>query len=495
MTRITFKLGMIYIFLAFLNITFFTVMVFENQVDLIVENAKYKALDMTDKIIPPIDLLSDDINQNSTGKDEILKELTSILDTAVDNYLIYNERSEVFLSHRIDNTAVDKTMITNAVNAASNKNFSGKRYTTDATKEKITFYIPFYNNAIGDTTISFTMSLKSIDDKMNSLYKQVLAVIAILIIIHIIIGFAMNFIIVRPLMILKGKTDEFSKGNFNARVNVKGNDELSLVSATFNSMAESVESFIGKLRTQNDLINMELDVAAQVQNGIYPQLRDDELFSISVYNNPLEKVSGDFHDFIKLAGYRCGFFIADVSGHGVPAALITMKIKDLITVTSSNFNEPSILLKFFNTSFADLMDKFSSYFTAAYLILDQTKGILSYSSAGHPDTIIVRKNGTVENLKAEGFVIGVSKEMSDTFKTFTTPVGKGDLIVLYTDGITESRNKSGVFFGDSKFTSVLKSCAGLNSNLALEEITAALKDFTVETERKDDETLIIIEVK
>lgn len=494
MTKISMKLGVIYIFLVFLNITFFTVMVFENQVDLIIDNAKFRTVEITDKITSSIDSMNDAISASNYSIENLMKRIAGIVMTSADNCIIYSEKSEIFFSHPHLEILPDG-YIKNALNASSANNFNGKKYTSEVSREEIAYFIPFYSDITGDATISFTMSLKQIDDKMFSLYKQAAVVVLILIILHAVIGYILNIIIVRPLMALKKKTDEFSKGNFNTRVKVKGNDELALVASTFNSMAESVEQFIKRLKNQNDIINMELEVAAQVQQGIYPIIKSNEHFDAAVHNEALEKVSGDFHEFVPLPGNKYGFFVADVSGHGVPAALITMKIKDLITVTGSNFTDPAALLKFFNTSFSDLMERFSSYFTANYLILDKNTNEILYSSAGHPDGYIIRKNGNIDTLKIEGFVIGVSKDMSDTFKTIKNTISKGDIIVLYSDGITESRNNKGVFFGDDEFFSIMRRNKGKSAAEVKEAIITGLRKYTSGIEKKDDETVIVIEVK
>ncbi|HBD94022.1 MAG: hypothetical protein A2015_04090 [Spirochaetes bacterium GWF1_31_7] len=494
MTKISMKLGIIYIFLVFLNITFFTVMVFENQVDLIIDNAKFRTVEITDKLISSINSLNYSVSTSNENSNQLITKIVDILKTNVNNYVIFNEKKEIFASS-VKDIEISENYIKNAINASSAKNFSDKKYSFEVSRDQISYFIPFYSEKTGDITISFIMSLKEIDNRMKNLYLQVFAIVIILIILHTLIGYLLNIIIVKPLMALKRKTDDFSSGDFSVRVKVKGNDELALVSSTFNSMAESVEQFIKRLKNQNDLLNMELEVAAQVQEGIYPKVKPNDHFLVSIYNNPLEKVSGDFHDLIKLPGNKYGFFIADVSGHGVPAALITMKIKDLITVTSSNFVDPAALLKFFNISFADLMERFSSYFTASYLILDWDSNEVLYSAAGHPDAYILRKNGTIEDLSAEGFVIGVSKEMSDTFRTVKGHIEKGDVIILYTDGITESRNAKGVFYGDKAFPDCIKSSIGKSADEIKHELVSNLKMYTEGLERKDDETLIIIEVK
>ena len=360
---------------------------------------------------------------------------------------------------------------------------------------------------------------------MDRLYRQAIVILILLVLVHLLVGIVLGQIIVKPLMRFKKTADDISAGNFSARVDIKSNDEFALVGTTFNKMAASVESFVTGLREENHLMDMELDSAGQVQKGIYPKIREFPDCQIAVYDNPLEKVSGDFHDFIELPNGNYGFFIADVAGHGVPAALITMKIKELLGAVAVNFEEPDVMMRFLNTTFDNMMERYSSYFTAYYLIYNPQTRVLKYSCAGHPTPIILHKNSEVETFDLSGFVIGVSGEMSVNLSAAEIQLQPGDCIVLYSDGITESRSSLENFLDESGLIKLLQvsnqeietnvklpridhkifdditsrqkpdpeSCRKVD--LLLERSVARFKRFTKGAERKDDETLIIIEVK
>lgn len=519
MKKITIKVGIIYIFLCFLNIAFFITMIFENQTDLIAENSKFRATEITEKLLSPIHTIAEETLLNKdkyqTEKD-VIDSLKKILDPILNNYLLFDDMGTILgQKNQVKSSEIEMEDLKRGLTASSAKNLSGKEFSLHLSKNEVSFYIPFYSIQTQNITIFYIMELSGIDNKMKYLYRQAALVIIVLILTHSLIGWLLSKIIVKPLMKLKEKTDEFSNGNFRARVTIKGNDEIALVASTFNTMATSVESFIAKLKEQNDTINMELEVAGQVQKAIYPQLRQNEFFHIAVYDRPFEMVSGDFHDFLKLANNKFGFFIADVSGHGVPAALITMKIKDLLSASASNFQDPAILLKFFNLSFGDLMERFSSYFTAYYLIYDLANKTLSYSCAGHPSPIIIKRSGELIKLELDGFVIGVSKEFSHLFQSACIALETGDRIVIFTDGITESRAPDGSFLGEKGLMELLERCLKAEEtannqkekdietfldpskklNNLLEQVIEEVRKFTDNKEQKDDETLIIIEVK
>ena len=178
-----------------------------------------------------------------------------------------------------------------------------------------------------------------------------------------------------------------------------------------------------------------------------------------------------------------------------------------------------------NTTFDNMMERFSSYFTGYYLIYNPQTRILKYSCAGHPTPIILHKNGETETFDLSGFVIGVSKEMSVNLNAAQIQLQPGDCIVLYSDGITEARSSVGSFLDESgliKLLQVSNQEIETNANLSrvdykifdditsrqkpnpestrkvdllLERSVARFKRFTKDSERKDDETLIIIEVE
>lgn len=529
MQKITVKFSLIYLVLCLINISFFITMIFENQMDLIAENSQYQANNMTSQIHTPIKTIAENALLNSAqyaDKDAVVNALQNLLGNILDNYLIFTDTGKVLGQKAHEGTAeVEGEELRRANAAAAAKNLEGKDFGTYLQAKTISFYFPFYTPQTQNIIISYTLDLSSINNHLARLYRQAAVVLAVLILVHLLVGIILGQIIVKPLMNFKKTADDISEGNFSARVEIKTNDEFALVGKTFNKMAASVESFVTGLKEESNLMDMELNSAGLVQKGIYPKIRELPHCQIAVYDNPLEKVSGDFHDFIELPNGCYGFFIADVAGHGVPAALITMKIKELLGAVAVNFEEPEIMMRFLNTTFDNMMERYSSYFTAYYLIYNPETHILKYSSAGHPTPIILHKNGETETFDLSGFVMGVSGEMSVNLNAAQTQLQSGDCIVLYSDGITEARSSVGNFLEENGLVKLLQvSNQEIEANpnlpridhkifdditsrqkpdpesnrkvdLLLERSVARFKRFTKDSERKDDETLIIIEVE
>lgn len=529
MQKITVKFSLIYLVLCLINISFFITMIFENQMDLIAENSQYQANNTTSQIHAPIKTIAENALLNSVqyaDREAVVNALGNLLGNILDNYLIFTDTGKVLVQKGNEGTdRVEGEELRRANAAAAAKNLEGKDFGTYLQAKTISFYFPFYTPQTQNIIISYTLDLSSINNHLSRLYRQAAVVLAVLIVIHLLVGIILGQIIVKPLMSFKKTADDISEGNFSARVEIKTNDEFALVGKTFNKMAASVESFVIGLKEESNLMDMELNSAGLVQKGIYPKIRELPYCQIAVYDNPLEKVSGDFHDFIELPNGNYGFFIADVVGHGVPAALITMKIKELLGAVAVNFEEPEVMMRFLNTTFDNMMERYSSYFTAYYLIYNPKTRVLKYSCGGHPSPIIIHKNGETETFDLSGFVIGVSGEMSVNLNASQTQLRPGDCIVLYSDGITESRSSVGSFLEENGLIKLLQvSNQEIESNpnlpridhkifdditsrqkpdpesnrkvdLLLERSVARLKRFAKDSERKDDETLIIIEVE
>lgn len=368
--------------------------------------------------------------------------------------------------------------------------------------------------------------LSSINNHMELFYCQTAVILAVLILIYL-MAKVLGKIIVKSPMCFEEFMDNVSERFFLARVGIKTDDEFVLVRKTFNKMIALEKSFVTGLglKEENNLIDRGLNSAELAQKEIYPGIRELPHCHIAVYDNPLEKVSGDFHDFIELPNGNYGFFIADVVGHGVSAALITMKIKELLEAVAVRFEEPEVMMRFLNTTFDNMMERYSLYFTAYYLIYNPKTRILKYSSAGHPTPIIVHKNSEIETFDLSGFIIGISGEMSMNLNAAQIQLRAGDCIVLYSDGITEARSSVGSFLEESGLIKILQTSnqeietnpdlpiinhkifddiasrnkSDLKSNrkvdLLLERSVARFKRFTKDSVRRDDETLIIIEVE
>lgn len=203
---------------------------------------------------------------------------------------------------------------------------------------------------------------------------------------------------------------------------------------------------------KNRQLSNELELAQSVQNNLIPfSMPQLDGVAFASFYKPMIGIGGDFFDFIRFREKnRIGIFLCDVSGHGVPAALIASMFKTLITAAGPKINSPASLLQFMN---AQLVGKTGGHFiTAFYGIVDIEEKTLHYARSGHHYPYLIR-NGRVTEIRSAGPFLGLIRDIA--IEEREIGLRGGDRIIFYTDGLTESRNGAGIEFESTLFTEVL----------------------------------------
>jgi phosphoserine phosphatase RsbU/P len=241
------------------------------------------------------------------------------------------------------------------------------------------------------------------------------------------------------------------------------------------------------LRRDQELVEIqsELDLARRIQLSILPAaFPDSTAFRVAARYIPMTSVAGDFYDFLVADDRQAGLLIADVSGHGVPAALIASMVKMAATSQRENATDPQKLLTGMNAALCGNTQ--SQFVTAAYVHLDAQKKLLLYSAAGHPPMLLLR-DGQVTEILENGLILAMIKDA--VFTTATHPLQPGDRLVLYTDGILEARDARGELFDEERLYTALRNTAALNPSDAADQILSNVQQWAKTQE--DDLTLLI----
>jgi serine phosphatase RsbU (regulator of sigma subunit) len=209
-----------------------------------------------------------------------------------------------------------------------------------------------------------------------------------------------------------------------------------------------------QLAQQLFTIQKELETARQIQMSILPpSIPQLEGLDIAARYIPMTSVAGDFYDFIVVDEKHLGILVADVSGHGMPAALIASMLKIALAAEMAHAADPAQVLLGLNQT---LCGKFQHHFvTAAYLFVDMLKGTLTYAGAGHPPLLLWGQSSEgVRDVEENGLFLG--KFPWATYTSRELPLNAGDWCLLYTDGIPETANPAAVEFGTDRFKQVLE---------------------------------------
>jgi sigma-B regulation protein RsbU (phosphoserine phosphatase) len=238
-------------------------------------------------------------------------------------------------------------------------------------------------------------------------------------------------------------------------------------------------------------INRDLKLAAVIQKSLVSdKVRHTGVDTHTIYT-PMIQVGGDICSFIDFRDEDMfGVFIADVNGHGVHAALVTGIIKVLINTAGDIRKTPSELLYYINNRIVDL--DLDIYFTALYGICDIKKNLFTYARGGHTKPFKIRPNGGISELEADGPLLGVMKEI--TIEDKITGFKQGDKIILYTDGLTETKNIKGITFEDKGLNDILSGNSKMNIKDFVNTIYAELINFRGSDHFDDDVCIMGIEL-
>ena len=274
--------------------------------------------------------------------------------------------------------------------------------------------------------------------------------------------------------------------------------DLDDLSRTIEKAIEEIE-FVRKSQqehTQLVSIKSDLAVAGEIQQAILPQRFPPieemaDMVDLFATMTPAKEVGGDFFDFFKIDEKRLGFVIADVSGKGVPASIFMAVSRTLLRATGMRGIDTNECLNYVNNMLChESID--SMFVTVFYGIYNTETGLVEYTNAGHNPPYVVRADGTVDALPmSENIVAGMFDDF--TFTQSTLQLDKGDMLVLFTDGVTEAFNTSGEMFDEKGLETTLKNKgAGKSSHDICQEILKDVNDFSGKEPQSDDITLMAI---
>jgi len=233
------------------------------------------------------------------------------------------------------------------------------------------------------------------------------------------------------------------------------------------------------------VIQKELDIAQRIQRSILPSsFPASRSFRVAARYLPMSSVAGDFYDFLRADDQEAGLFIADVSGHGVPAALIASMVKLAAAARSDDADDPSSLLLGMNSILFGNTQK--QFVTAAYVYLNAASQELRYSAAAHPPMLLLR-GGEVTEITENGLMLAAFDFAS--YSTVTHSIRRGDRLVLYTDGVLEAANADEEEFGRDRLHALLRETAGLSHADAADRIISSVRQWSAA--QSDDLTLLL----
>ena len=340
-------------------------------------------------------------------------------------------------------------------------------------------------------------------------------VFAIIELVALIIGTRMTRTVTAAVAQLHDATRHVDRGDFSHRIPVKSSDQLADLALSFNSMTASIEKLIQEQKEKQRLEN-ELSIAQEVQAQLFPrQVSELESLEVHGFCRPARTVSGDYYDFLTASSHKLILAVGDISGKGISAALLMATIHSAVRAYSvENLPQmrepvavgavsgegrvmaawpegvevsPGALLSLLNHQLYESTppEKYATLFLGIY---DGRYHRLTYSNGGHLPPILISKDGTIRRLEAGGTVVGLFDNM--TYDEGAVEMHPGEILLAYSDGVTEPENDFGEF-GEQRLIDLVRDNRDLPLPQISQTVTMAVDDWIGDNEQPDDVTLVL----
>jgi sigma-B regulation protein RsbU (phosphoserine phosphatase) len=288
-----------------------------------------------------------------------------------------------------------------------------------------------------------------------------------------------------------------SGGKLDHKTHPRSHDEIGVLAATFNQMTKSLKQ-AQEAQAEKQAIEHELNIANEIQTKLLPdrlpQIAGFDIFSYSV---SAREVGGDYYDFMVIDPAHLGIVVADVSGKGIPGAMVMTMVRSLMRLASHREASPAETMRKVNRILAKDIRR-GMFVTAIYSVLDVPRKTITVASAGH-NPIVYYAAATKEcrAVNPSGIALGFDKgrTFDENILEETIELKPGDRVVAYTDGIVEAMNEKQEEYGMERFTALVRDNAQLSSKDFVNAVMQAVAQHRGRAEQSDDITITTLRVE
>lgn len=298
-------------------------------------------------------------------------------------------------------------------------------------------------------------------------------------------------IILRPIKRLSYGAAVIGKGDFSHRIEVDSSDELGQLAEEFNTMTKMIKE-ARELEIETRIMNEQLEIARDIQEGLNPmEYYNKKGIQIKGFTRAAQGVGGDYFDFTEIDEHRVCALLSDVSGKGVPASLVMVMIRTVFTtyIDRDDIDCASVVKAINDALSADFaIDKFATLF---FVIYDRRTEELSFSNAGQGPLFCYRASlKACTNTTLDGMPIGIMEDVD--YKQAKVKFNPGDMVFIYSDGITEMRNLNKDEYGLDRLHGFILDNNHLNANDFVEKIVDDVEQFRGDAPPHDDMTILVL---
>jgi sigma-B regulation protein RsbU (phosphoserine phosphatase) len=318
--------------------------------------------------------------------------------------------------------------------------------------------------------------------------------------VALVIGVSLSHRITRAVNQLYEGTRRVIHGDFRHRIPVRTSDQLGELAESFNRMTGNLERLLS-VEKEKERLQTELEIAREVQTELYPKSAPPNCgLKLTVRCDPARMVSGDYYDYEEIANRKLAFAIGDVAGKGISAALLMATLQATLRAQISHYqptreNECSDVPELGTATLVSQLNRQlyahtspEKYATFFFALFDEKTHSLTYTNAGHLSPLLFR-NGNVVTLNSNGTVVGAFP--SSRYDESCLSIEPEDLLVCYTDGITEPENAYGEMFGEERLIDLVKKHAHQDDQEIVRTVLETVRSWTGTPELHDDMTLLL----
>jgi sigma-B regulation protein RsbU (phosphoserine phosphatase) len=293
-------------------------------------------------------------------------------------------------------------------------------------------------------------------------------------------------------------TQRVMSSDFSTRIPVSGRDQIADLSRSFNTMTENLERLLAVAK-EKERLETEIEIARQVQEQLYPKVAPVlKTLRVTGLCHPARMVSGDYYDYQTFSDHQLAIAIGDVAGKGISAALLMATIQAALRMDLRATLENPGLSNGFAVSTARLVSDLNQqlyattspekYATFCFALYDEATGVVTYTNAGHPPPILIRA-GAATQLDVNGTVVGAFP--FSKYSESQVEMQSGDLLVWYTDGITEPENAYGEMFGEERLIELVAKNSDRVEKQIIDTVMDSVRQWTGSPELSDDMTVVL----
>jgi len=344
-------------------------------------------------------------------------------------------------------------------------------------------------------TARIGVSYSVIEEAMNKTYLYIVLAALAAALLSAAAAVFLSGKITSPISVMAEAARSVGGGNLDIKAVVASRNELGLLADTFNMMTDGLKK-AQKTQLEKKALEKEIEIAGRIQDMLIPKVFPGmEGYNVSAFYKPAKIVGGDYYDIIPISDGRFGIVVADVSGKGVPAALVMTMISGIINIEARRENRPENVMIRLNDEMVTRITG-GIFATVFYAVLDINADKLDMVSAGHHEIFIVRKKkGRVDTVCPKGAAAGLLDTgiLRDRLECLSAEMNKEDKLVIFTDGITDAKAPSGERFGAERVEAFLNRHAQYAGETISKKLIFEIENFTYGQEQADDIALLIIE--